>query len=181
MTHERYLDLKREVIARGYAHEVDWAETVTPPKDAEAFWLEYAWVVINSGMKNQIAEKIWDRVRPVVTNEGSAASVFGHKGKAAAIDRVWKNRHKLFAEFERLENDAARLLWMRGLPWIGLITQYHLAKNYGMNVAKPDRHLVRIAGAEGVHELCARLSKVTGDRIATVDLVIWRAANLGLA
>ena len=60
------------------------------------------------------------------------------------------------------------------------ITCWHLAKNYGHDCAKPDRYLTRIAGAEGTHDLCARLAKETGDRIATVDLVIWRAANLGL-
>ena len=40
---------------------------------------------------------------------------------------------------------------------------------------------LRIANASGesCHELCARIAAVTGDRIATVDLIIWRAASLG--
>ena len=72
------------------------------------------------------------------------------------------------------------MAWLQTLPFIVPITVYHLAKNYGFDCAKPDRHLVRIAGAEGTHELCARLARETGDRIATVDVVIWRAANLKL-
>jgi len=38
------------------------------------------------------------------------------------------------------------------------------------------------AAAEGSapQELCERLAKATGDRIAVVDLVLWRACNLGL-
>ena len=36
------------------------------------------------------------------------------------------------------------------------------AKNLVHDVAKPDRHFVRIAGAEGVNELCWRLVTVAG-------------------
>ena len=51
-----------------------------------------------------------------------------------------------------------------------------------MDVAKPDRHLVRISEVSGetAEALCQRLSDASGDRVATVDLVIWRAANLGV-
>lgn len=76
--------------------------------------------------------------------------------------------------------ERQKVAYLRSLPWIGDITCWHLAKNYGHDVAKPDRHLVRIAGDEGVHGLCARLARESGDRVATVDLVIWRAANLGM-
>jgi len=73
------------------------------------------------------------------------------------------------------------MAFLASLPWIGEITKYHLGKNLGtLDTAKPDRHLVRIAGAEGAHALCARLARATGDKVATVDVVIWRAANLGL-
>lgn len=180
MTPERYMDLKREIIARGHADEIDWAETVKPVADSLTFWREYTWVILNSGMKNQVARKIADKVYPAVEGGGSAATVFGHKGKCAAIDRGWREREVWFQTYWRLTTDAAKMEFLRELPWIGGITCWHLAKNLGANVAKPDRHLVRIAGAEGTHALCERLSNVTGDRIATVDLVIWRAANLGL-
>jgi hypothetical protein len=129
-------------------------------------------------MKNQIAQKIWLKVRPVVEAGGSASEVFGHKGKAAAIDRVWRDRSELL--FQYLEA-ADKMEFLRRLPWIGGITCWHLAKNYGLDVAKPDRHLVRIAGEEGTHAMCERLARESGDRVATVDLVIWRAANQGWA
>ena len=68
------------------------------------------------------------------------------------------------------------------LPWIGDITKYHLAKNLGANVAKPDRWLVRLADAEKttVDQLCRRLAIATGDRVATVDVVLWRACAVGV-
>lgn len=173
-----YKDLRWRLIKAGYGSEIGWAMTVKPVEYPDDFWAEYCWVVLNSGMKEQIARQIWMRVRPVVEAGGSASSVFGHKGKAAAIDRCWKMRETWCNHFRSLTDDDSRMVYLESLPWIGPITVWHLAKNYGMDVAKPDRHLVRIAGAEGVHELCARLARESGDRIATVDLVIWRAANL---
>lgn len=172
-----YLAVKEQVANAGYSHEVTWAEALTPVADPLTFWTEFAWVVLNSGMKEQIARKIWTRVRPAVEAGQSAETVFGHKGKAAAIDFVWTNRERLLAEYQTASD---KVTWCETLPWIGGITKWHLAKNYGHDCAKPDRHLVRIAGTEGPHALCARLAGASGDRIATVDVVIWRAANLGL-
>ena len=174
----QYLRLRGLLVALGYGAEITWAQSVKPVDDAVTFWAEFAWVVLNSGMKEQIARQIWNRVRPAVENGRSAATVFGHKGKSAAIDYVYANRERLLGEYIIAVD---KLAWLQGLPWIGKITCWHLAKNYGLDCAKPDRHLVRIAGEEGPHALCARLAKASGDRVATVDLVIWRAANLGLA
>lgn len=174
---EWYLEVRRLVLDAGYAHESDWAQYLQPVKDPLIFWREFTWVVLNSGMKNQIAEKIWNKVRPAVESGASASSVFGHKGKSQAIDYVWENRERLLSEYTSARD---KVQWCETLPWIGGITKWHLAKNYGHDCAKPDRHLVRIAGAEGPHKLCERLSELTGDRIATIDVVIWRAANLRL-
>ena len=47
--------------------------------------------------------------------------------------------------------------------------------------AKPDRHLVRIAGALGarsVDHLCRPLAEFSGDPVSVVDLVLWRFATL---
>ena len=179
LTLDHYLRLRSDITDRGYGDEIEWAQSVQPVSDAMSFFCEFAWVVLNSGMKNTIAHQIWRKVRPIVLNGHSAHLVFGHKGKADAINYVWANKDRLFAEYQ---SAIDKIAYLRSLPWIGNITCWHLAKNYGFDVAKPDRHLVRIARAqgEGVQELCQRLSRLTGDRIATVDLVIWRAASLGL-
>lgn len=177
MTTETYQALRKKLYDEGYFHEIEWAQNVKPVADAHNFWLEYAWVVLNSGMKNQVAQMIWDKVRPVVEAGRSASEVFRHEGKCKAIDYVWQNREKLFQDYLK---DDDKIEFLKILPYIGEITCWHLAKNFGFDCAKPDRHLVRIAAAEGVDPMCRRLAQATGDRIATVDLVIWRAANLGL-
>lgn len=173
----QYQHLRRDLVRLGYEPDIEWAENVMEVSSPLAFWREYAWVVLNSGMKNQVAERIWARVGPYVESGGRAADVFGHKGKAAAIDLVFANQVQAFRAYLAAPDKIA---YLQTLPWIGPVTCLHLAKNFGIDVAKPDRHLVRIAGEEGVATLCRRLASDSGDRVATVDYVIWRAANLGL-
>ena len=174
-----YRALRKVLAEEGYADEIEWAQTVGAPKSAEEMAGEAIWVILNSGMKNQIARQIMDRVWPAVMAGESASSQFGHKGKSAAIDYIWHNRERLLCEFIAADD---KVEWCESLPWVGKITKWHLAKNLGVDCAKPDRWLVRLASRAGadVHELCQRLADQSGDRVATVDLVLWRACNLGL-
>jgi len=77
---------------------------------------------------------------------------------------------------------ADKVEFCASLPWIGNITKYHLAKNFGADVAKPDVHLQRLADREGTtaQALCERLAKATGYRAATVDVLLWRACANGI-
>lgn len=172
-----YLDLRKLLLAEPqYAEEYRWSETVKAPTDPDAFFAEYGWVVCNSGMRNQVAVLIWERVTEAIRAGRTISSGFGHLGKATALQQVYDERGEWFARWQRADDPVA---FLETMPWIGPITKWHLAKNFGIECAKPDRHLVRIAGEEGVDALCARLAAVSGDRIATVDLVLWRSANLG--
>lgn len=180
ITTDCYLDLKRDVINAGFESEIDWADGLQLCNSADWFACETCWVIINGGMKEQVARVIWNRVRPrLMAGEGVGDS-FKHDGKAKAIDFVWSNRPRLYQEWLG-HREEGRLQFLATLPWIGPITKYHLARNLGLDVCKPDRHLVRLAAPETPDEMCLRLSEETGDRIGVVDCVIWRAANLGIA
>lgn len=174
-----YLHIRKVIAAEGYASEIEWAQSVLPPTDAETFAGEAIWVICCSGMKEQVARLIQDRVWAALRARRPVFTGFKHKGKAAAIDDIWERRNWWFAEFLKASD---KVEFCGTLPWIGTITKWHLAKNLGVDCAKPDRHLERIAAAchTTPHDLCARLAAETGDRIATVDLVLWRAANLGV-
>ena len=180
MTPSRYRELRTAVIDAGYAAEIDWAEHVKAPVDAEDFARQAIWVILCSGMKAQVARIIEGRVWAAI-NDGKTVkgNVLGKSGKAGAIDTIWRARDELFRAF--LEADD-KVEFCRTLPWIGDITKWHLAKNFGVDCAKPDIHLVRVAMYYGTTPavLCADIAAATGDRIATVDLVIWRACNLGI-
>lgn len=178
----RYKEVKSQIEAAGFSEEIEWAQTVTPPNNAEEFAQEAIYIICNSGMRWTVARKIFDSIMPLIYSGKSAAGAFGHKGKVSAIDHIWENRRDLFDSYCKIYTEAERLEYIAQLPWIGPITKYHLAKNFGVDCAKPDRWLVRLADhfQTDPHTLCARLSSESGDRIATVDLVLWRAAERGI-
>ena len=129
-------------------------------------------------MKAQVARKIESRIWDSFDRKYPLEKVFNHKGKRDAISYIFENRERLFQGYCEAES---KLSYLESLPWIGVITKYHLAKNLGFNVIKPDRHLTRIAMrcAMTPNEMCENLSKKTGDKLTVIDTVIWRAANLG--
>jgi hypothetical protein len=125
-------------------------------------------------MRVTIGAAIADKCIAELKDGRSAADVFGHPGKAAAIDSVWRERQELFDGYRAA---SAKLDYLAALPWIGSITKLHLAKNLGASAAKPDVHLLRLANHEHTTpaRLCRRLSRLTGHPVATVDTVLWRA------
>ena len=169
----------KKLVELGYQNEIDWSENLRPCANSESFCQEYIWVVISSGMKNQVARKIYERIKTALSQGDAVSSVFKHKGKAGAILRMTLVKDEIFKMYQAADD---KLVFLESLSCIGKITKYHLAKNLGIDICKPDRHLVRIAERFNTNcfELCAKLSKETGLRIATVDVVLWRAANLGL-
>jgi hypothetical protein len=186
---EEYKRIRAAVIAAGYAGDIEWSQNVKPPATAEIFARETIFVICNSGMKWTVARPIFDRIWRVIQHcpqwltqeeiEKTIKPLFGHKGKVRAIAFVWRYRGKKFQYFNMAGD---KLEYLESLPWIGPITKYHLAKNFGVDCAKPDRHLERIAAHYGktVHDLCFSISHFHGDRIATVDVVLWRASALGI-
>lgn len=159
--------------------DIAWAHACKPPEDAVRFALEVVFVICNSGMKNTVACLIFDRCAEALMGGMPVVEAFKHRGKAAAIEQIWRDRERLHAEYMAAED---KLAFAESLPWIGAITKYHVAKNFGADVAKPDVHLQRLADREGctVQALCERLASELGLRVAAVDTVLWRACANGI-
>lgn len=181
MTAEEYARI-RVGVALGWAADIEWSENVKAPTNAQHFALEIVYIICNSGMRWKVARAIYDRVAVELLAGRAPDSVFGHKRKCISIGRVWLEREKLFRQYSALMSDDSRVEFLGELPHIGPITKWHAAKNFGLDVAKPDRHLERVAAwtGETVTALCTRLAAASGDRVATVDYVIWRAAESGM-
>jgi|SRR5579862_3187554 len=163
----------------GFGDDVTWAECLGPPLSAGDFAAETIFVICNSGMKFTVARGIYDRVMAALHRGESSARAFGHQGKTAAIDKVWADRSELYGKYLAASD---KLSFLRDLPWIGGITCYHLGKNFGLQVAKPDVHLARLAETFRTtpQELCERLARIHGFKVPTVDTVLWRAAAIGV-
>lgn len=159
--------------------DIAWAESIKEPTDPDDFALEAIFVICNSGMKNTVTRGIYERVVKQIYAGAPVREVFKHDGKVKAIEAIWFDRKPLYAKFIAA---ADKLEFCASLPFIGGITKYHLAKNFGAQVAKPDVHLQRLADREGVtaQQLCERLAGETGYRVATVDTILWRACANGI-
>ena len=180
MTPSFYQELKDILCGNGFADEIEWAENIEPCPNARSFAEEAVWVIINSGLKNQVARGIYNKVSQELFLKGKlTGKTFGHERKVEAINFIFKNQDNLFLEYQNAED---KLAYLETLPHIGLITKYHLAKNLGLDMVKPDRHLVRIAKKYQTSPLkmCQKLAQETGDKLALIDTVIWLAANLGI-
>ncbi len=102
---------------------------------------------------------------------------FSNRRKLLAMADIACIVHERGFEKIRQKLSDVPLDFLAQLPFIGPVTVWHLAKNLGLDVAKPDRHLVKIArdfGYSCVQKFCAEIANSTGDRLAVVDLILWR-------
>lgn len=191
-----YLWAKKFVISSGFEDEIKWQRQVQCRAfDEVDFLRESAWVVLSAGMKEAVVRKCfpalsqafhnWSSSSSIAKSQdacvASALSVFNHRRKISAIAAIAVRCNLIgFSEIKsQILNSGVHFL--QSLPYIGPITCFHLAKNLGIDTAKPDRHLQRIAhvsGYDSVDTLCSELSAIVGDEIAVIDVVLWRFATL---
>lgn len=191
-----YLKAKEAIIKEGFAEEIDWQNDIQFSQITESYFLEEAaWVVLSSGMKESVIRKKfpaisvafyhWRSSIRIVKNKEKcrmrALMVFRHEQKINAIINIANKISKNGFDSLKIciQNEGIR--YIQTMPYMGPATSYHLAKNIGFDVAKPDRHLLRIATITGYNNpqnLCKDISTSVGDRISVVDLVMWRFATL---
>lgn len=193
---DRYLTAREEVEARGYAQEIDWQEDrCSRPVSESEFLAEAAWVILCSGMREAVVRAKfpaisdaflkWRSARLIHAQRKRCASrakgVFSHSPKIDAIVAVSSTvaREGLASIVESVMCDGICIL--QRFPFIGPITAAHLAKNIGLDVVKPDRHLQRVAsrtGYDSAGEFCQAIADELGERVAVIDVVVWRYATL---
>lgn len=191
-----YVNAKTQVLAAGYADEIVWQRNLRPGEVTEhRFLKECAWVILSSGMREsvirmkfpQVSEAFfdWCSAEEIVGHHeqcvSSALVSFRHEGKIKAIAQCARIIHeKGFPSIcDELASDPINVL--QRFPYIGPATSYHVAKNIGFSVAKPDRHLCRLSelsGYDSPADLCRALADYIGDPIPVVDIVLWRFATL---
>lgn len=193
---DAYVDAKVAIAEKGFGHEIDWQYLLDFEAVGESQFLqELAWVVLNSGMREAVVRKRFGGVAAAFLNWESASCIaanseccreaalseFGHRGKIDAIVSAARRVHR--AGFNRIKADIADrgASYLESFDFIGSVTSLHLAKNLGLDVVKPDRHLCRVAevaGYESPATMCQIISEETGDKVSVVDLVIWRYATV---
>ena len=179
MTLKEFFELaEQEVITQGFQQEIDLVEKRTfNDQTSGDFFREYVYVVCNSGMKNKVAEKIFQDYM------WKGIQAIKHSLKRKAILEAEKHFEEWFETLKVRVKHHRELEFLESLPHIGKITKYHLARNLGLDVAKPDRHLSRLAdhfGFSDANHLCIGIySLIEGRcRVGTIDVILWRYCTL---
>ncbi|GHU80706.1 hypothetical protein FACS189468_1230 [Spirochaetia bacterium] len=191
-----YLGVKKFIIQNGYDDEIEWQYNIDfYHLDEETFLREYSWVVLNTGMKEKTIKKIfpsisssflfWQSSQEIVdcknNCKNNALGYFNNEKKINAIidTAAIISKDGFQSIYTAICNEG--IDYLQNLPFIGPITSFHLAKNIGFSVAKPDRHLVKIMkelNYSSVEALCSEISELTDDPIPVVDIVLWRYSTL---
>jgi hypothetical protein len=193
---DAYVTMKEVTIQAGFAWEIDWQESRSLSRVTESeFLAESAWVILSSGMRASIVRRFypeisqafmdWPSARTIADNrsrcEENALRMFRHGPKIRAIgslcEKVAEGGFDWVLEGIKTEGVS----FLRTFDFIGPVTSFHLAKNVGLDIVKPDRHLTRMAEAAGFSSpeaLCAAIAEVIGDRLSVIDVVLWRYATL---
>lgn len=194
--HGLALNAKKIVIEQGFKEEIKWQESVDFFDIDETYFLkEAAWVILSSGMRESVIRNKfpqishaffdWKSANEIIINrsdcERDALLVFNNLNKINAIIKIAAVLvdEKFSVIHKKIKDEGVNFI--RTFPYMGPATSYHFAKNIGLDVVKPDRHLVRVTevwGYKTPHEMCLDISKESGDRISVVDIVIWRFATL---
>jgi hypothetical protein len=189
-----YIKAKRSVLACGFGHEIVWQRRVRPDELTESTLLrECAWVILSCGMRESvIRRKFADVTRAFLdwTSAGlinsnrdecirSALQHFRNGSKIRAIAETADIVHAKGFKAIRDEIALDPIGALKQFPFIGPRTSYHVAKNIGLSVVKPDRHLCRLAALTGHQnplDLCQEIAQYIGEPVSVVDIVLWRFA-----
>lgn len=174
-----------EAVSRSdYAFEMDYVNHIEPieKQTVDNFYLEYVWVVLNAGMKEQAARGIFDRFCQSIRDGNINFDIIRHPTKKRAIEETFDHCTRHFQNLQAIHGEEAQIEYLETMPWIGPITKYHLARNIGIDTVKPDRHLVRLAeqfGYKSPLEMCQFIQdNVYNTKIGTIDVIMWRYCNL---
>lgn len=195
---EECIELFREAyvfVLENFPEDLEWSRDVihTDLEDVtkEWFYAEYAWCVYCAGFSVRIVRMKqaalysayygYDPVKVAANPEEvrrKAMKIIGNKRKVDAIIKGAGIINKLeWPGFLYKVKENLNLLKI--LPYIADVLKYHLARNIGFNVIKPDVHIDRLAKYYGLDpfEMCEMLSERMGFPRHTVDSVFWRAAQ----
>ena len=189
---EHFEAAKRNVIKAGYQWEIDLVENRTFDKIvAKQFFWEYCFVVLNWGVRNQVAQKDFDKF--AIAEDVSVITCRFKDKKRAAITIAKENYRRWYVE---LKCSKKPVTYLQTLPCIGKVISLRLARNLGFDCVKPDIWMNRLAANYGFFNgynndvpdpeyMCSdiqrQLPMVNGCheyRIGTIDLILWRDCNL---
>ena len=196
-----YVSCIQEVLMRGWADEVreNRERPTINTVDRAKFLHECAYCVFVANFAEKTIRERWPALTRAFRSwdceeiskhkeevRDEAMQVFGNEQKVTATlkcaERLSGNKWEEFKDTLIHRDLSEQLEFLDNeLPGIGKAAKYQLAGAIGIDVAKPDVHLLRLAQQyghlateEGVQQFANRIAKLVGERVKVVDYVLWR-------
>ena len=102
---------------------------VSHMRNADLFAEAVILTICSAGTTPSVGLRTAERCMRALAFGGTARMGFRHPAKAEAIDRVWRDRHRLHRDFAA---SAAKVAFLETLPGIGPVTRRALAERLGL-------------------------------------------------
>ena len=179
-----------------YRDEIKRFREIRPAAvDRDNFFKTYAHVVLAAGYKYKNLMTLCCKLNQAFRNyEIDAINESPEQVRRAALDVIDLTRKvnpiicmaqylasNDWEQFKARLTGSSHLQEMKALGGIGKINKYQLARNIGLDYAKPDVLLRRVAkefgytGDEsGVFAMVRAIQEPTGERPGVIDIILWR-------
>lgn len=114
--------------ATAFQGDVSGAETASP-ETADEFAQHVIEAICHASVTPSVGRRTFERCMRALTFGSTARVGFRHPAKAEAIDRVWRERERLFDDYNACPD---KLRFLATLPWVGPVTKHSLARRLGV-------------------------------------------------
>src|SRR3712207_5262644 len=121
--------------ASAFQGDISGAETATS-ETADEFAQHVIETICHASVTPAIGRRTFERCMRALSVSSTARVGFRHPAKAEAVDRVWRERERLFEEYMASPD---KLRYLATLPWIGPVTKHSLARRLGIHAAHGER------------------------------------------
>ena len=121
--------------ASAFQGDISGAETPAP-ETADEFAQHVIETICHASVTSAVGRRTFERCMRALSFGSTARIGFRHPAKAEAIDRVWCERERLFAEYTASPD---KLRFLAKLPGIGPVTKHPLARRLGIHAAHGER------------------------------------------
>ena len=99
------------------------------PETADEFAQHVIETICHASVTPGIGRRTFERCMRALDLGSTARVAFRHPAKAEAIDTVWRERERLFEEYNACPD---KLRFLATLPWVGPVTKHSLARRLGI-------------------------------------------------
>ncbi|WP_114947952.1 hypothetical protein [Microvirga calopogonii] len=102
---------------------------MTPPETADEFAQHVIEAICHTSVTPSIGRRTFERCMRALAFGSTVRVGFRHPAKAEAIDTIWRERERLFEEYNA---NPDKLRFLATLPWVGPVTKHSLARRLGI-------------------------------------------------